>query len=348
MNKVIKADVHEIINSDLPWDRFKNTTILITGANGFLPAYMVYTILALNDLRAMNIKLLALVRNKEKTEATFKELLNRSDISLIVQDVSLPVKTASDIDYIIHAASQASPKYYGVDPVGTINANTLGTINLLELAREKKTKGFLFFSSGEVYGQVEDENNPVKEDYYGYLNPMNVRSCYAESKRMGENLCVGYYHQYGVNTKVIRPFHTYGPGMQLNDGRVFADFVSDLVYSRDIEMKSDGSARRAFCYLKDATIGFFTVLFKGLPAEAYNVGNPYEEHSIIELAEILVTISKTPIKIIRKEYVATNQYLKSPLIRNTPNIEKAQGLGWRPGTTVAEGFSRTVESFTEQ
>jgi nucleoside-diphosphate-sugar epimerase len=347
-NKVIAGDVKEIVATDLPWDRFNNKTVLITGANGFLPAYMVETLLYLNNsTKEITVTVLALVRNIEKAKERFKSYADDKNLVYIVQDVATPIKIDSKIDFIIHAASQASPKYYGVDPVGTINANVLGTINLLELAREKKIEEFLFYSSGEVYGQIDDANNPVKEDYYGYLNPTNVRSCYAESKRMGENLCVSYHHQYGINTKIVRPFHTYGPGMQLDDGRVFADFVRDLVYERNIEMKSDGSARRAFCYLKDATIGFFTVMFKGLPAEPYNVGNPHEEHSIIELAEIMVRISKNPIKIIKKEIVPTNQYLKSPLIRNTPNIDKAKTLGWVPYTTAEEGFRKTVQSFIE-
>ena len=131
---------------------------------------------------------------------------------------------------------------------------------------------------------------PTRETEYGYLDPATVRACYGESKRMGETLCVAYHAQYGVPAKIVRPFHTYGPGMDLSDGRVFADFVADLVARRDLVMKSDGRAQRAFCYLADATVGFFTVLLRGEAGAAYNVGNPDAEVSILELARTLANL----------------------------------------------------------
>ena len=228
--RILQEDLEFIVSSKLDWDLFSDSTVLISGANGFLPAYMVETLLYLNSKYRKNIKVLALVRNAEKAFEKFKHHKDRSDLEFLVQDVCTPIRSElTKIDYIIHAASQASPKYYGKDPIGTINANTIGTTNLLALAKEKSVKGFLFFSSGEVYGQVKDDQIPTKETDYGYLDPTNIRSCYGESKRMGENICISWFHQYGVPVKIIRPFHTYGPGMDLADGRVFADFVADIV-----------------------------------------------------------------------------------------------------------------------
>ena len=160
---------------------------------------------------------------------------------LLVQDVCEPVALDEPIHFIVHAASQASPKYYGTDPVGTLSANVLGTYHLLNLAATHRVEAFLFFSSGEVYGQVAPERIPIRETDYGYLDPTDVRSCYGESKRMGETMCVAWAHQFGVPAKIVRPFHTYGPGMRLDDGRVFADFVADIVHDRDIVLKSDGA-----------------------------------------------------------------------------------------------------------
>ena len=343
MNNILKEDISHIINSFKQWERFKNKTVLISGANGFLPAYLVETFLALGS--DFNVKIIALVRTKQKAEKRFSEFLTNPNLIIIEHDVCNEFKTSEKIDFIIHAASQASPKYYKTDPVGTLNANVLGTINLIKLAQEKNVESFLYFSSGEVYGEVKEEDIPIKEETFGYLNPATVRACYAESKRMGETICVSYFTQYGVKAKAVRPFHTYGPGMALDDGRVFADFVSNIVNKQNIVLNSDGSAKRAFCYLTDATIGFLTVLLNGENGEVYNVGNPNEEHSILELANILVNLyPEFKLEVVLNKTTNMN-YLKSSITRNSPNIDKVKSLNWQPKVTVQEGFKRTIASF---
>ncbi len=347
-NNIIRDDIQSIVDGDLDWARFANKTVLVTGANGFLPAYMVEVLLELNStFPGQNTRIIALVRNKEKAEFRFESFLTRDDLEILVHDVCLPLQLDYPIDFIVHAASQASPKYYGSDPVGTLNANVLGTHNMLCLAKEKLCEGFLFFSSGEVYGEVSQDQIPTKETEYGFVDPTNVRSCYAESKRMGETMCVSWHHQFGVPAKVVRPFHTYGPGMSLDDGRVFADFVSAIVSDSDIVMHSDGSARRAFCYLADAVLGFFTVLLKGENGEAYNVGNDRGEMSILELAEMLIALSpEKKLKLIKQpERSDSNNYVQSKISRNSPNVSKARSLGWFPTTTPEIGFTRTIQSF---
>ncbi|MBI3891533.1 MAG: NAD-dependent epimerase/dehydratase family protein, partial [Candidatus Wallbacteria bacterium] len=246
---------------------------MVTGANGFLPAYMVETLLYLNETHAAGIRVLALVRDTARAAARFAAYAGRDDLRFQTQDLGLPLPPALSADVIIHAASQASPKFYDPDPVGTLKPNVIGTANLLDLARDCSAGHFLFFSSGEVYGQPAEPAGLIGETARGYVDPTAVRSCYAESKRMAETMCVAWHHQFGVPVRIVRPFHTYGPGMRLDDGRVFADFVADIVQGRDILLQSDGSALRAFCYLADATVGFFTVLLKGKVAEAYNIGN---------------------------------------------------------------------------
>jgi UDP-glucuronate decarboxylase len=350
MNTIIHEDIAAIAAINLPWENLRNKTILITGANGFLPAYLVETLLYLNTTLDMKISVLGLIRNIEKAVNRFSDYLENKYLKFIVQDVAAPPVNEllkNKIDIIIHAASQASPKFYGADPVGTLKANTLGTYNLLELARIQNTESFLFFSSGEVYGQVPPDKIPMTEDFYGFLDPMDVRSCYGESKRMAETLCVSYQHQFGVNVKIVRPFHTYGPGMSLDDGRVFADFVNDILCKRDIVMKSDGLARRAFCYLADATAGYFHVLLKGESGQAYNVGNDKGEISIVELAELLTSLyPELGLKTIRKPQNSTPGYIPSANNRTCPSIEKIQKLGWKPVVSVEDGFRRTISSFS--
>jgi nucleoside-diphosphate-sugar epimerase len=346
-NAIISEDLRDITAMPLEWERFAGKTVLISGANGFLPAYMVETLLYLNETRSeYRVQVIGVVRNIAKAKARFAHYLERDDLQLIVQDICQPLEIAGPVDFIIHAASQASPKYYGKDPVGTLSPNIFGTCHLLELARTKKAQGFLFFSSGEVYGEVGAAQVPTREDAYGYLDPVAVRSCYGESKRMGENMCVSWHHQYGVPAKIVRPFHTYGPGMALDDGRVFADFVADVVQGRDIVMMSDGAARRAFCYLADAVIGFFTVLLSGAPGEAYNIGNDRCEISIAELATLVAGLApEGGTRVLRRDAAASGDYLKSVISRNSPDISKAKGLGWEPVTDLSQGFNKTIRSF---
>ncbi len=343
MNNIIKEDISSIVNCFEYWERFKNKTILITGANGFLPAYLVESFLSLD--KTYNTKIIAIVRNKQKANNRFKNYITDTNLEIIEHDVCNEFNYNHKIDFIIHAASQASPKYYKIDPVGTLNANVLGTINMLKLAQKKSVESFLYFSSGEVYGEVKDEFMPIKEDTFGYLNPALVRSCYGESKRMGETICVSYFAQYGIKAKIVRPFHTYGPGMVLDDGRVYADFVANILKDQNIILNSDGKAKRAFCYLTDATIGFLTVLVNGENGEAYNVGNPQEEYSILELANILVNLyPEKKIEVILNKTINTD-YLKSTITRNSPNIDKLKKLNWNPTVTIEKGFKRTVSSF---
>lgn len=346
-NKIIQEDLKNIFQSDIDWERFFNCTILITGASGFLPAYLVESLLYLNYINPKNnIKIIALVRNIENAKSRFKSYVDNINLRFVVQDVSTTIEVEEDIHYIIHAASQASPKYYGIDPVGTLKANVLGTLNLLDMAVSKNVLSFLYFSSGEVYGEVDVEQVPTKESEYGYLDPTQVRACYGESKRMGENICVSYFHQYGVPAKIVRPFHTYGPGMKLNDGRVYADFVADILANKDIVLHSDGTAKRAFCYLSDATIGFLRVLLNGENGEAYNVGNPNQEYSILQLAEQLVELYPAKnLKVIKHVANEGTSYLQSPIKRNSPDINKINKLDWTPKISVKEGFERTIESY---
>jgi UDP-glucuronate decarboxylase len=345
IRKIIGEDIAEIARS-VGVGQLRKKTVLIAGAGGFLPAYMVETLLYLNETQSCNCQIIGVVRSPEKAVRRFAHYASRTDFSLIPGDVSSLENELPRADIIIHAASPASPKYYGRDPVGVMRANILGMNNLLELARQWKTESFLYFSSGEVYGQLAASAPPAKETDYGYIDIANVRSCYAESKRAAETLGVSYWIQHGVPCKIVRPFHTYGPGMALDDGRVFADFVADVVNRRNIVLKSDGSAIRAFCYLADAVRAFFTVLLNGIPGQAYNVGNPQGALSILELSELLVNMSPG-LRVERLVGHSDAGYLQSPIARNVPDVSLLNSLGWSPKYSPQEGFARTIRSFLE-
>lgn len=346
-NKIIESDLKYITEENSVWEPFRNKTILVSGAAGFLPAYMVETFLYLNETKQFNIRVIGLVRNLERARERFSYYKTSKNLQLISQNVCEQFKINEDVDYIIHAASPATPKIFEADPVGTILPNVLGTANLLNLAREKQVECFLFFSSSGVHGYVDESAYPIKEDCYGYLNPTDLASCYLESKRMGENMCIAWMHQYGVPVKIVRPATTYGPGLKLDDGRSFADFISNIINYEDIEIFSDGQAIRNFCYLADATLGFFIVMLKGKVGQAYNVATD-QEISIIDLVHLLVekVFPERKLKVVMKTDASKN-YLRMNFPRTTVDITKLKALGWKLGFSIEEGFKRTVESFEE-
>jgi nucleoside-diphosphate-sugar epimerase len=347
LNHIIKEDLEKICSAELPWERLRNKTVIVTGGAGFLASYLVQSLLAIGRKYHLNVKVVCVVRNLDAAQERYASYKNCPELLIYHQDISLPCSSSLPLaDFIIHSASQASPKYYGIDPVGTLQANSVGTMHLLEHAIRSKSEKFLFFSSGEVYGIPINPSKIIGETDYGYVDPMNVRSCYAESKRMGETMCVSWAKQFGLDVSIVRPFHTYGPGMALNDGRVFADFVADILSKRNIILKSDGLAQRPFCYIGDATVGFLTVLLKGQTSEAYNVANPRAEISMKNLAFTLTRLfPEFKLNVEFRGQSPGANYLNSSIPRQIPSIEKVSKLGWIPIINIEDGFRRTINSY---
>lgn len=351
MTPIIAADLDIILDAPLAWERFAGKTILIAGAGGFLPAWMVWTLARLNERSGRTpCRIIALVRDPQRAEARLGHLALDPNVHLVQADIAQVSADAlahfGPISFLIHAASAAAPAAYLKDPVGTVLANIVGVNTLLDLARRDRAEGVLYFSSGEVYG----ETGPglITEDDYGYLDPTKLRSCYGEAKRAAETLCVAHHEQFGVPVRIVRPLHTYGPGISLNDGRVFSDFVADIVSHRDLVLRSDGSAKRPFCYVADATLGFFTVLLKGADATPYMVGNPQGLVSIKELA-LLLTREAFPERGLSVRFAAPEDALpKTPISGALPDIGRILLLGWAPTTSVITGFRRTVMSFESE
>ncbi|MFN3211274.1 MAG: NAD-dependent epimerase/dehydratase family protein, partial [Roseovarius sp.] len=332
-----------ILAANLPWSAFDGATVVIAGAAGFLPAYMVEVLLRRNETAGAQTRVVALVRNPDAARWRFRRQMDRGALSIERQDLGQALAYAGPADFIVHAASQASPKHYGGDPVGTALPNAIGTAHLLDLARAQACRGALFFSSAEVYGAATAD--PIHEAAFGPLDPTAIRSCYAESKRLGEALCVAHAHQHGVPAKIARPFHCYGPGMKLDDGRVFADFVAAAVQGRNIRLHGTGSARRAFCYISDATLAFFTILLRGQAGLAYNVGNPDAEISIRDLAKIVVGLSPTKGLSVETDGGVADGYIKSGAASATPDVSRLTELGWAPGIGLKAGFERTIRAY---
>jgi nucleoside-diphosphate-sugar epimerase len=246
---------------------------------------------------------------------------------------------------IVHGASPAIPRVYTKNPSELFISNGLGTYHLFSLAREKKSQQFLFLSSGEVYGRVDPSKFPQNESTFGEIDPMRVRSCYAESKRFAENMCACLQMEFGVPAKVARLCHTFGPGVRLDDGRVYADFLRDIVDGGPIHLKSDGTAQRTFCYLADATEALFTILLKGVDGQAYNVAPPNCLTTIGELAELLAA-SFSNGKVERPAQAEHAPLAINPGSEIWPageaDVSKLLSLGWTPKTSLIECFDRTL------
>lgn len=339
MNRVLEDDLKTIIAEDLSWEKLKNKTVMITGASGMVGSYMLYVLLMLNDEKHYGIKVDAVMRNVNKLP---EEIRNREDVNVVVADVTKDIPDVGDIDYIIHAASPASPLIMQNQPVETIAANTIGTFKTLELAKEKNAEGYLFISSREIYGQPDEGQEFFYENTYGFVDQLNPRSCYSEGKKAAETMCVCFHEEYGLNTKIARLAHTYGPGMSIYDGRVQADFLKNVYHNEDIVLKSEGTAVRTYTYIADAIAGMYRILLDSEDI-VYNIGNEAGKVSIRDLAEILVSIY--PEKGLKLVFDIPEGGTKgtAPYTLGILSSEKLRKLGWNPKYSVKDGFKRTLE-----
>lgn len=339
-NEIVQEDLKRMSDLTLQWHNFANKTILVTGANSMLGTYMAFLFLYLNERKHFNIKTVVLTRSIEKTKELFGDFLDKSYFEIIHQDITTPIKYIGKIDYIFHFAGNASPRYINSDPVGILQANLLGMFNVMEFSRDKEPQRVIFASTREVYGAVEAKS--LSEDSFGYLDPMDNRSCYPESKRAAESIMRSYYLQYAINGISVRIAHCYGPGMKIeNDGRVMADLIGDAVHKRNIVLKSSGDAIRSFCYLTDAIIGMIQISLYGKVGDAYNLANETEPISIKKLANMISKINSQEIIYDTKQsHAGYCNYSRVEL--NTSKLEK---LGFKPEITLFDGIKRTIMSF---
>lgn len=343
--KIWMEDLKTIYSQKISWKKLKNKSVLVTGANGMLAAYVVYMLWFLNECYGYHIRILVLVRNREEAEKKFHFI----DCEYLVQDVCQELVVAGPVDYILHGAGNASPKAIGSDPVGIIRANTVGTMNVMELARKKGAKKVLYLSTREVYGKLSAPRGYIEEGDMGVLECHEKRACYPESKRMGETICCSYRAQFGVPYTIVRIAHAYGPGMKIReDGRIMADLISDLVNDRNLVLKSNGTEERAFCYGADAVAGMFLALLDGAEGEIYNIANESEPLLLKDLAQKLVSFfPEKHLKVVFEIPKERNE-LYSAIGRTRMDTGKLSSLGWECRVNLEEGVKRTIESFCEK
>ncbi|MGM9972615.1 MAG: NAD-dependent epimerase/dehydratase family protein [Clostridiaceae bacterium] len=345
----VYEDIKPIAEERLPWEKLKNSTVFITGAGGFISYYLVLALLIRNDLYKDNIKVVGLVRSRERAEKKYKKILERSDFKLVVQDVCSPFSMDEKADYIIHAASQASAWHYENDPVGTINANLTGTINVLEYARSCGAKATLMISSLKVYGAVHNGASSLTEDTVGYIDHTSYKNCYAQGKRAAETLCASYHKQYGMDVKISRPSYIYGPS-SLTDDRVWAQFIANVVKNQSILLKSNGGAYRSFCYVRDTASALLYILLKGEAMVPYNIAAEHSNITIRGFAREAVKVF--PEKNLTLSFANKEDEVEPDisLFSQTPEIldsKRLEALGWEAKVNLAEGI-RTAALIVEE
>lgn len=348
-DEVEKQDLDYIrIKAKAELETMSGSTILFTGANGFLGYYFLKSILSWNDIYPGKKNIIYALDTFPS--GTPQWLLKRSDVQIIKNDVT-NFKPTQNFDYIVHAASIASPVFYRQYPIETINANVQGLYRVLNYMVKRKStkrlvKGLLFFSSSEIYGDPTAENIPTPETYRGNVSCTGPRACYDESKRFGETLCVNFSKVHNLPIKIARPFNNYGPGLKITDGRVIPDFANNILNNKDIAVFSEPGATRTFCYITDAIIGYIKALVKGKMSESYNIGVETPEISIYDLAEKMKKIAGMNFgysgKIIRKKSPDKNYLIDSPN-RRCPKITKAKrDLEFEPEISLDRGLENTL------
>lgn len=343
-NQVVQEDLKGLITDIDNWITLKNKTVLVAGATGMLASYFSFVLFYLNERYDFNIQILLLARHKEKIKKVFGD--NANNTKLFIQDICDKIDYSEKIDYIFHAAGSASPYHIINNPTGIIKANTIGTINILETAKRTGKPKIIFTSTREIYGKIENKKQIAETDM-GVLDPLQSRSCYPESKRISETLLKSYADQFSIPFINLRIAHSYGPGMEINnDGRVMSDFIYDAVHQKNIILKSEGLAERAFCYITDAISAIFTALLKGKENNAYNIANETEAIKIIDLAQLIQDCAKNG-KDIEKQIDKASFKGYTNYNRTSLNTQKIESLGWQPKINLKEGIKKTLSSFNK-
>ena len=341
-NEIEKFDTEEIINSSyINWDFFKNTSVLVTGATGLIGKQTVKTLLLANELFNSNIRIYALVRNTEKTKKVFKDICTKN-LNFVIQDITSPIKTEKNVDFIIHTANSTASKDFVEKPVETIDTIITGTKNILEYAKKTNSKSIVYLSSMEVYGDISlDRKEQLKEDDLGYINISKTRNSYPLGKRLAENMCFSYFSEYNIPVKTARLSQTIGANVGYNDNRVFAQFARNIVEKQDIILHTKGKTIRSYCYITDAVIAILLMLEKGKNGEIYNIANSNSTCSIKEMAEMLCQKypnSKLKIEIDERLYPNDTKY-------HLDTTKYYSHTGWQAKISLEEMFSRLITNF---
>ncbi len=327
--------------------KFSGKTVLISGATGLIGSRLVNYIVGLNRDYGADIKIVALYRNDAKLSKLFPSLIASSDVIFVKCDIEGEIGYEQPVDYIVHCAGfSGGTKMHLKDPVKVFDTNYGGTRNLLQCAVSHSCTGFLYVSTYEIYGDVSVEE-PVAEDHVCRLDPLILRNCYAEIKRVCESMLSAFSAKYGLNVYSVRLTSTFGTGVQYGDPRFFAEFARCVIENRNIVLKSSGATVRSYLDADDAACAFLYVLANGVSGNAYNLTNMKNEVSIKEMAEKIITISGAPVNLVFE--IADDPY-KLGMRKEGKTVmdaSKIQSLGWKPVYTLNETLKKLLDSIRE-
>lgn len=337
-SKLYFDDIDRTLAHVVGIEKLWNKRILVTGATGTIGSFAADALIRLNQKHKANMTVLLAGRSMDRLRGQFGSTDN---VVFLPYDLNTPIAFDTSVDFVIHAAGNAYPAAFTSNPVGTIVGNIESAFRLLTYAKSHDCQKFLYVSSGEVYGQGDLSLGTFDETYSGYVDVLSPRSCYPLSKRMVENLCVSFWKQYGLESVVVRPCHTYGPCMAAADNRAHAQFFRSAVAGENIVMKSAGKQMRSYNYVADCISGLLTVLVNGEAGEAYNVANPESRMTIAELAEKIATAGHC--KVVFEQPTATDVANQSPIPKQVLGTSKLEHLGWKPAFCADEGIRHTLD-----
>ena len=307
-----------------------NKINLVTGGTGFLGSHLVDKLMQKGEF------VFCLDNNFTGNDQNVEKWLGNNKFKLIKHDVIHPISL--EVDRIWHLACPASPIQYQLNPIKTAKTSFLGTLNMLGLAKKNKAQ-ILMASTSEIYG--DPEIHPQIESYKGSVNPIGIRACYDEGKRISETLCFDYFREHKIDIKVMRIFNTYGPRMNLNDGRVISNLIVQSLKNQDLTIYGDGSQTRSFCFVDDLINGMIMLMNSGHHGPV-NIGNP-DEYTINQIAEIIIKLINPTLKITNKPLPQDDP------IKRKPDINLAKKLlSWEPEVNLIEGLNRTIPWFESQ
>lgn len=324
-----QKDIFKIFKKVLPWEILSGSNILVTGATGLIGGCLV-DVLMMNPKR--DYQVYASGRNKDRAQKRFRDYFDNPAFHFLQYDVMQPLTSDVNFEYIIHAASNANPKFFAVQPVEVMKANIYGVSNLLDYGKAHGLKRFLYVSSGEVYG--EGDGREFTEDYSGYVDITSPRSCYPSAKRAAETLCVSYAAEYGVDVVIARPCHVYGPYFTESDNRVYAQFIRNVLRGEDIVMKSTGEQYRSWCYVVDCASALLYILLKGKNGHAYNIADEKSTITIKEFAEMIADIAGRKVVMSIPDDIERSGY--NIVKKSIFSTSKLESLNWLPSKVLME------------
>lgn len=343
LHPIIQQDVDKILHHLGPQIyKLEGKKVFITGASGMIASYFVHTLIQANkQLFHKPVQLYLAIRHQKKPFGIDKNL------HYLSLDISKKIPNNFHYHYIIHAASKAAPKIYTANAIDTLNTNILGLYNLLAIT-DKNLQSFLFISSAEIYGAPKN-SKPISEEYIGTSDHLNTRSCYVEAKRACETICINYFRERKLPVKIARLFHTFGPGLNLNDGRVFSDFINNGLNKKNIHILGDKNVKRPMLYLQDAIIMLFKLLLSSKNGQVYNISNEKNVVTVGKFANMACNIFNkslaTKLKVVEKRSVKNNYYKHAPKTVY-PNIYKfKKHFGYTPTTSIKVALAKTIQYY---